>query len=848
MASTIGTAYVQIMPSTEGMKANLTSVMDGPASDAGASAGNSFAGKFKSFMIKAGIATAFTKVLKSALSAGADLQQSYMGGVGTIYGEAADTVRSFAKEAASYGISMNDYSEQAVSFGAALKQAYGGDAVKAAEAANTAIQDMADNQAKMGTDIESIQMAYQGFAKQNYTMLDNLKLGYGGTKTEMERLLADAEKISGVKYDISNLGDVYDAIHVIQGDLGLTGVAAQEASTTFSGSMNAMKAAASNFVGSLALGEDVGPALDTLLQSVSTFVNGNLLPMLGTIGQSIIDNMPEIITGIAGIVSGIVNYFIEHREELVNAGGDLINAIIEGVTGQSSTLGTTISTTINSAFDALGTAIQSLTDWWNSLDPGMQSFITKLGEVAIVAIPVISAVSSIGSKVGGLVTSIGGIIGKFTSFGSAATAATPGISGVSSTLATLTQNALGLVAAGAGILMASAGLALLANAAVQLAAAGPGAAVAMVAMTAAIAGMAVGAAALAPALTAGAVGLVAFGAGLALIGASVLLACAGLTLLSGQLPTICTYGTKAAATIVKMGTALVVFSAGAISGGAGALVLAAGALAAVVGVAALDVVMAPLAVEMATIGISAQSAADNLSSMVTSVDIVETGLSALGNAVTNILSQFASAFASATPTVTANATALAQAVTTTINAGLTQMIANTTVTMNLMAVSVQTSMTRVYSIIENMMDRSLNKIRSSIAEMQNAFASAQFSFNSYIKLPHFSMNGVFDAESGSVPTISVNWYKAGGILTSPTIFGLNGSSFMGGGESGPEAVLPIDNLKTYISDALDEHDEKSSSGFNQTVIVNSPTSLSPAEVARQTRNATRQMVLALKGA
>ena len=285
--TTLGTAYVQIVPSAQGIKGSITNVLSGEGEAAGTSVGSKIGAFAKKAIIAAGIGTALVKVVKSSMSEGAALQQSYLGGLDTLYGEAADSARAYAREAAAAGISMNDYSEQAVSFGAALKNAYGGDTYAAMEAANTAIMDMADNSAKMGTDIESVQMAYQGFAKQNYTMLDNLKLGYGGTKSEMERLLADAEKLTGVHYDIDNLGDVYDAIHVIQGDLGLTGVAAQEASETFSGSFNAMKAAAANFMGSLALGENVSESLSTLMTSVSTFFFGNFIPMLGTIIKSL---------------------------------------------------------------------------------------------------------------------------------------------------------------------------------------------------------------------------------------------------------------------------------------------------------------------------------------------------------------------------------------------------------------------------------------------------------------------------------------------------------------------------------------------------------------------------------
>ena len=289
--TTLGTAYIQIAPSTKGIKGSIQSAIGGEAEAAGTSAGNKIGSFAKKALVAAGVGAALIGSIKASVAEGAKLQQSYLGGLETLYGDAADQAREYAKEAAAAGISMNDYSEQAVSFGAALKAAYGGDTLKAAEAANTAIMDMADNAAKMGTPLESIQNAYQGFAKQNYTMLDNLKLGYGGTKQEMERLLADAQKISGVEYNIDNLGDVYDAIHVIQEDLGLTGVAAQEASETFSGSFAAMKAAAQNVLGSLALGEDIKPALTGLIQSVDTFLFNNLIPMVGTI----IKGLPDVI-------------------------------------------------------------------------------------------------------------------------------------------------------------------------------------------------------------------------------------------------------------------------------------------------------------------------------------------------------------------------------------------------------------------------------------------------------------------------------------------------------------------------------------------------------------------------
>ena len=318
----LGKAYVQIVPSAKGISGSISKELGGEASSAGKSAGLNIAGAIKGAIAAAGIGTA----IKSALEAGGNLQQSF-GGLETLYGAAADSAKKYAVEAAAAGISANNYAEQAVSFGAALKQAFEGDTVKAAEAANTAILDMADNSAKMGTDITSIQTAYQGFAKQNYTMLDNLKLGYGGTKSEMERLLADAQKLSGVEYNLDNLGDVYEAIHVIQTDLGLTGVAAQEASTTFTGSLGAMKAAGENLMANLALGEDIRPALDTLGQTVNTFLFNNLIPMMGNIFTA----LPDLVSGLGSMIIGTLNQISANSDELVQTGIQIVTSLVSAI-------------------------------------------------------------------------------------------------------------------------------------------------------------------------------------------------------------------------------------------------------------------------------------------------------------------------------------------------------------------------------------------------------------------------------------------------------------------------------------------------------------------------------------
>lgn len=331
----LGTAYVQVVASAQGIKGSITNALSGEASTAGAKTGSLLAGKIKGALVAAGIGTALVAGLKSAIEETGALQQSYLGGLDTLYGNAADKAREYARAAQEAGISQRSYSEQAVSFGAALKQAYGGDTTQALEAANKAILDMADNAAKMGTPLESVQEAYQGFAKGQYMLLDNLKLGYGGTKTEMERLLADAEKITGVKYDINNLGDVYDAIHVIQGELGLTGVAADEAANTLTGSFEGMKAAWQNLLGNIGLGENVESSMQSFVSSATNYLFNNLIPTVGQIFKSLPKAIGAMISqGAPQMVNAIVNLsktFKSNIGTFINAGLSLISSIVQGI-------------------------------------------------------------------------------------------------------------------------------------------------------------------------------------------------------------------------------------------------------------------------------------------------------------------------------------------------------------------------------------------------------------------------------------------------------------------------------------------------------------------------------------
>lgn len=214
------------------------------------------------------------------------------GGVETLFKKSSQSVINNASKAyQTAGMSANEYMETVTGFSASLLQSLGGDTQKAAEKADMAIRDMSDNANKMGTSMESIQNAYQGFAKQNYTMLDNLKLGYGGTKTEMERLLADAEKISGIKYDVSSYSDIVDAIHVVQNEMGITGTTAKEAATTIQGSLSSAKSAWQNLLTGLS---DDKADIDKL---ISNFFNSVV-----TVGENIIPRIGVVLNGITGMI------------------------------------------------------------------------------------------------------------------------------------------------------------------------------------------------------------------------------------------------------------------------------------------------------------------------------------------------------------------------------------------------------------------------------------------------------------------------------------------------------------------------------------------------------------------
>lgn len=381
--NTVARAYVQIVPSAEGIKGSITSALGGEASSAGSQLGGMLSTGIKGAVV-AGVA-GLGAIIGGALTEGGALQQS-LGGVETLFKDSAGQVIAAANEAyRTAGVSANSYMEQVTSFSATLLQGLGGDTAAAASYADKAIVQMSDNANKMGTSMESIQYAYQGFAKDNYTMLDNLKLGYGGTQAEMARLINDSGVLGdSIEVTAETVKDVpfssiIDAIQVIQDNLGITGTTAKEAATTLTGSFASVKAALSNVLAGLALGQDLGPALNALSSTLSTFLSGNLIPALynilsalpgalvtfiSTLGPQLAAGLSTIVpqmmtTGAqmlqslsAGLAQGIPNFLAQalpmllqftenlraNFSNIVDAGIDLLLNFVQGIANGLPTL------------------------------------------------------------------------------------------------------------------------------------------------------------------------------------------------------------------------------------------------------------------------------------------------------------------------------------------------------------------------------------------------------------------------------------------------------------------------------------------------------------------------------
>lgn len=480
----VGSAYVTLMPSMRGFANDIKAQFGQAGNEGGKSFGSGLttgilggSGAAKSALSSIGgaavtagklavaglgaVTGAVTAVGGAALNAYADYEQ-LSGGVETLFGSSASTLKGYADEAyRTAGMSANQYMTQATSFAASLVQSVGGDTAKAAEYANMAMIDMSDNVNKMGSDMQSVQDAYQGFAKQNFTMLDNLKLGYGGTKEEMQRLIADANKLraeQGKTADltIDSYADIVEAIHTVQEEMGITGTTAKEASTTISGSIGMAKAAWTNFLTGLGRDDvDFSQLTNQLLESIGA-VAKNVAPRVAIIGKSIIQAFPSVLSGLGSVLAPIVSEALSTAwniavQALAGLGiklptvdssqfmaafqqvASFIGAAIDGIKGAVSTLASAFAPAFAAMQAALAPIIAQVS---SALLPALSVLGAALGNLAAAVLPVISAAIQAMAPV--IATAIGAVV-------SLASTISTGLAPVINSIASLIQAVLPVI-------------------------------------------------------------------------------------------------------------------------------------------------------------------------------------------------------------------------------------------------------------------------------------------------------------------------------------------------------------------------------------------------------------------
>lgn len=471
----VGSAYVTLMPSMRGFANDIKAQFGQAGNEGGKSFGSGLtagilggSGAARSALSSIGgaaatagklavaglgaVTGAVTAVGGAALGAYADYEQ-LSGGVETLFGSSASTLKGYADEAyRTAGMSANQYMTQATSFAASLVQSVGGDTAKAAEYANMAMIDMSDNVNKMGSDMRSVQDAYQGFAKQNFTMLDNLKLGYGGTKEEMQRLIADANKLraeQGKTADltIESYADIVEAIHTVQEEMGITGTTAKEASTTISGSIGMAKAAWTNFLTGLGRDDvDFSQLTNQLLESIGA-VAKNVAPRVAIIGKSIIQAFPSVLSGLGSVLAPIVSEALSTAwniavQALAGLGiklptvdssqfmaafqqvASFVGAAIDGIKGAVSTLASAFAPAFAAMQAALAPIIAQVS---SALLPALSVLGAALGNLAAAVLPVISAAIQAMAPV--IATAIGAVVSLASTI---STGLAPVINGIAS--------------------------------------------------------------------------------------------------------------------------------------------------------------------------------------------------------------------------------------------------------------------------------------------------------------------------------------------------------------------------------------------------------------------------------
>ena len=671
----VGSAYVSVIPSTKGFNEGVaTAAFDGM--------------KTAALGVTAAVAAIGATVLaigKQSLDAYANFEQ-LSGGVEKIFGEASSQVMANAQAAyAIAGVSMNQYMDQLNSMGAALKQSFGGDVVAAARAGNMAITDMADNASIFGSNLQDIQNAYQGFAKQNYTMLDNLKLGYGGTKQEMERLIKDAnafEKAQGRAGDltIEKYGDVVQAIHDIQEQQGIMGNSAEEAAETIQGSIQMMQASWENWLTAIAdPNGDIEGMSEKLLKSIGT-VAKNLIPTIVRITKGLFKALPDVAKGIG--------------EEL----GNMLAAVVESLDFKSITSGMFSSFTSAAKATDLKDLGASVAE---KLTGSIESFLSD-NQVAIG-----DFIDTTGFDVYGVADSLEGLISSIEDFAK----------GIGDSFNNIIENTNALDEVNR-IFKAN---------------------VEQISLT--------------------------------------------LEFFMDLLTNIL----NALTPFMELGVSVLPLVRGAMEG--------------------LNGVLSFLIDTVNGVFYALQPLIDQISKDLTAcIQSVIPLFKDMGNDMSKAGDDAAS-FGVVVREICGGLRPVIEGLATVVHNGMMGIAAALTIGV------------AAFTLWKNFCDSIADGIRNNFNNMVSFISGIPGKIKGFfaglviqlphIKLPHFNISGSFSIAPPSVPHLSIDWYADGGILTKPTMFGMNGLRPMVGGEAGPEAILPIDNIKGYMVDAMNESNHES---------------------------------------
>ena len=792
----LATAYVRIVPTTENISDNLSSALGDPSKKAGEDAGKKAGSGFSNSLGKnlSSVGDIFSKNVSVPLTAGITAAMASWSkvdaGLDTVVqktGASGKALEEMHKSVQNIATSMPVTFQDAGTAIGEVNTRFGVTGDQLEQLSTDFLKFAQVNSVDVNGSIDNVQKTLSAFgltADDAGAMLDTLNKVGQDTGISMDTL--EADMVSNATA-LQSLGlNAADSAHLL-GELEKSGA---DVSTVMMGLSRVQANAMSDGV---SMQEEFAKAVGSSDEAVSIFgsrAGAKLYELFnnGTLNADMFTTSQYSLQDALGSTGDTFDAMQDPADQWQTV---LNNLMVLGYQ-----FGEAVMPTITGVVQTAIPIIQKFTDLWSSLSPSTQDLIVKAALVAAAAGPVmsvggklISGTSSLVSHLGSFASRAGGAASKLSSFVSTAASASGGVGSAATSFGQLAGQALSLVALGAGIALAGVGIKQVASAAVQVTQAGPGAGAAMALMIASIAGLAAGAAALGPALTAGSVGFVAFGAAVLGVGAGVDLAATGIAKLAKQLPTVSVYGKTSATAVLMLSTAMTAF-------GASSAIAAAGALALATGFTGMSGSMALVSTASLAFNPAIKKMTEHFDKLIQQFPKIKTG-------ITNLKTDLS---------------------------------------------TMKTSFSQANDEISKTMDTMKKKVIDSIDEMAKKFKNTKFEFNHHIEMPHFSMSGSFNGKTGEVPSVSVSWYRKAMeqpfVLNGATIFGAIGDHLLGGGEAGKEVIMS----ESYLRNLLSRENEYTARGdFNQSITINAPTELDPSEIARQTRNATREYILAMKG-